>query len=109
MPAEAVYIAQPTTDDKLVDSGITATAGTPKPLSATSVPCITVLIQVKQANIGKIFIGGSTVPNTGASGIVLEVPTSGITPPAISFSARNLNQVYINPAVTGNGVNFIYW
>ena len=109
MAATPVYVQQPVFDEVLSHSAKTvAVTGTAVPLSSTSVPCIEVLIQVKENNTHKIYVGGASVPNDGSAGILLAVPIAGTTPSSIPLSARNLSQVYIN-GTAGEGVNFIYW
>lgn len=110
MPGNPVYTREPKTDETLNHGSKTVTtAGTPVQLSTSSVPCIEVLIQVKRGNTGRIYIGGAAVPNNDSAGIMLDIPTAGQTPPSVPITAQNLNQIYINSTVNGEGVNFLYW
>src|SRR3990167_4129319 len=72
------------------------TAGTRVQLSATSVACKKVHIQAKVGNTGSIYVGGSTVAST--RGIEL-LPLATIT-----LTISNLNLVYIDSSVNGEGV-----
>jgi hypothetical protein len=110
MPGQPVYTREPIFGEVLNHGSKTvASAGTAEPLTSTRVNCLEVLIQVKPSNTGFIAIGGAAVPNDGSAGIILEAPTAGVTPPSLPISAQNLDQIYINPEVNGEGVNFIYW
>lgn len=75
------------------------TAGTRVQL-ATTTSCRRVHIQAKEANTGKIFIGGNAVSST--SGIFL-FPTTSIT-----LNISDLDEVYIDSEVNGEGVIFTY-
>ena len=76
------------------------TAGTRVQLSTSSVPCKKVNIQAKVANTGSIYVGGSTVSST--RGIEL-LPLS-----SIQMTPSDLNLVYLDSSVSGEGVIFIY-
>jgi len=91
------------------DGRSVAIAGTAEPLSLQSFGCHEVLIQAKETNTGKIYIGGPNVANNGTNGIVLVAPTVGAQPPSISLSAQNLNEIWLNATVGGEGVVFIWW
>lgn len=84
------------------------TAGTQVQLSATSVPCYEVLMQVNASNTGSIYVGGASVDSS--TGIVLIAPAAATSQPVdIVLSAQNLNQIWIDSDVNGEGVRFIYW
>lgn len=78
------------------------TAGTRVQLSSISVPCKNVTIQSKFANTGNMYLGDSTV--SSSNGLVL-YPGS-----ATSFrvTPNNLNLLYIDSAVNGEGVDYFY-
>lgn len=110
MVALATYNAIPSDLETIISSSKTVTtAGTAVALGASTVKCHEVQIQPKQSNTGKIFVGGSTITNTGSNGFVFDVPVAGTTPPAVSWSITNLGQLYINSTVNGEGVNINYW
>ena len=78
------------------------TAGTRVQLSVASVPCKKLIIQSMSSNTGNTYVGDVTVSSTvgiimypgGASNFVL-------TP-------SNLNLIYIDSAVNGEGVQYYY-
>jgi len=76
------------------------TAGTSVQLSSSSVPAKKITIQAKSANTGSIYVGSSTVSAT--RGIEL-LPTGTIT-----LSVNNLNLIYIDASVSGEGITYIY-
>lgn len=76
------------------------TAGTREQLSGSSVPCKKLTIQAKIGNTGSVYVGGSTVAST--RGIEL-LPTG-----TIQLTVSNLNLVYIDVSVNGEGVTYIY-
>lgn len=91
----------------------TVTAGTKVPLSATSVPCGQVFIQIKRANTGFIYVGDSSVSATFC--VELAPPASATAQlSSISVStqqgsnALNLANIYIDSSVNAEGVNFWY-
>ena len=81
------------------------TAGTAVQLSATSVACRMVEIQARVANTGNIAVGSSTVVAAAGSerGIVL-VPGA-----SVSLRVTDLNKLYLDAAVSGEGVSYIYF
>lgn len=98
-----------------------ASAGTAEQLTATSTLVSSILIQAKGgnnggtgANTGKVFIGPSTVTNSGDTGIQLAVPSSGATPSSIridsgdSSNLFDLSAIYVAVAVDGEGVVVLY-
>jgi hypothetical protein len=89
------------------------TAGSEVPLSASSVPCGQVIIQVKRANTGFIYVGDSAVTSTLC--FELAPPASATAQlSSISVSAQqgsnalNLAHIYIDSSVNGEGVTFWY-
>lgn len=76
------------------------TAGTRVQLSTSSVPCKWVEIVGKVANTGSIWVGGSTVAD--GSGL----PLLGLQSTRIPVS--NLNLVYLDSTVNGEGVTYVY-
>lgn len=91
-------IASPTS----IGSGtrVVTTAGTRVQLSALSVPCKRVHIRTKSDNTNYIYVGGSSVSST--SGVYLNTTDS------FTLNISNLNAVYIDSAVNGEGVMFTY-
>ena len=82
-----------------IDSGQknVSAAGTAERLVTASTPIRSVVVTAKRTNTGNIFIGGSDVDSTGdiiAPGSNRSVPID------------NLNKVFIDSAVSGEGVSF---
>lgn len=79
------------------------TAGTDVVLASTT-PCVSVTIQAQTDNTGVIAVGGSGVDATIATGTgnVLEAGES------ISMDISNLNLIYIDSTVSGDGVRYTY-
>lgn len=101
MGSNAQYIKQPASSDTLVGGSQTVTtAGTRVQLSATSVPCIDLIIQATSGVTGRIYIGGPAVSST--AGIYL---TAG---QAMPMSVSNLNQVWLDSTVNNEGVTYLY-
>ena len=89
----------------IVADGIKAvtTAGTAVRLSATSVPCRRVFIQALATNTKAIAIGASTVVAAEATARGASIfPTQGDW-----FNVDNLNLLYIDSQVNGEGVNYL--
>ncbi len=85
-----------------VDSGnknVTA-AGTAVPLSSTSIPCQAVDVSAKRTNAGIIYVGGSGVSSSNGRWLY---PGD-----AVSLNIRDVNATYIDAAVSGEGVTFLY-
>jgi hypothetical protein len=80
------------------------TAGTDEALVGTSTPCREVTIMARTTNTGYIAVGTSGVDATlgTGDGIVLAPGDS------FSFQISNLNLVYIDATVSGEGVRFTY-
>ena len=87
-------------------SATVSSAGTPVPLSTTSVKCNWISIQPLAANTGAVYLGASTVTST--RGISLLVGDFGIAYPMLAFAGYDLSTIYIDGATNGNGVQFIY-
>lgn len=112
--ADVILYADPTTRRLLVDalaslagnstigdgSQNVTTAGTRVQLSSSSVACKKVHIQAKVGNTGSIYVGGSTVAST--RGVEL-LPLATIT-----LTVSNLNLVYLDSSVNGEGVIYTY-
>lgn len=76
------------------------TAGTSVQLTATSTPCRYVVIVGKAANTGIIYVGGSAVAST--NGEILYASQS------TKVDIDNLNKIYIDSSVNGEGVQYRY-
>lgn len=79
------------------------TAGTEVQLSSTNVGVDWVVICPRPANTGVIVIGDSSVVATAGSERGAVIPANGIVLPVV-----NLDQIYIDASVSGEGVSFIY-
>lgn len=81
------------------------TAGTAVQVSTTSIPCRMVEIQARVANTGNIAVGASTVVAAAGSerGFIL-VPGA-----SVSLRVTDVNKLYIDAAVSGEGVSFLYF
>lgn len=75
------------------------TAGTEVQISASSVSVKSITIKSLAANTGTIYIGNSTVAST--NGYALAAGQ------AISFDIDDLNKVYIDSSVNGEGVTYL--
>jgi len=78
--------------------------GTAEALASSSTVVNYIIITAETNNTGIVVVGASTVDETVASrrGIPLN---AGDT---ISLGAVDLADVYLDPAVSGNGVTFVY-
>jgi len=80
------------------------TAGTDVPLSASSVVVLWITIQAQTDNTNYVAVGGSGVDATIATGTgVALAPGQSITLPV-----ANLNAIYIDSLVNGEGVRYTY-
>lgn len=109
MASGAVFQRIAASDEKLKYGSLSiTTAGTPQPLMSSSTPCVEVLIQVFRANTGGVYIGGLGMASQ--TGIYLSPPPSSSAQPVdITLSAQNLNQIWVDSDVSGEGVKFLYW
>lgn len=82
------------------------TAGTAVPLASTKTKCNWILMHPKTANTGHIYLGDSGV--TATNGVVMDVGDSDVVWPMMTFAEYDLNQIYIDASVSGEGVQFIY-
>ena len=80
------------------------TAGTRVQLSSSSVPILKVVIQALQANTGFIAVGGSTV--VAASGTERGYILAPFN--AITITVSDLNLIYLDSTVSGEGVSYYY-
>lgn len=76
------------------------TAGTAEPLVGSSTPSKTVHIRAKSTNTDAIYVGGSSVDST--NGISL------LSGDSVELDIANLATIYIDSAVSGEGVGFTY-
>lgn len=84
-------------------------AGTAEQLGANDLQVDSAVIQAKEGNTGKIFLGSSSVGNDGQSGTFL---TSGGTYnlSLAGISGKyNLETIYLNAEVSGEGVTVTYF
>jgi len=82
------------------------TANTPEQITATSTPIKSVTIQALPGNVGSIAIGSSNAVRASAAanmnGIILEAGD------AYPVYVDNLNKVWIDASVNGEGVTYMY-
>ena len=110
MPGDIVYIQAPRVGETLKHGqAVIAVGGTAVPLAADPTPCQGVSIQVMPGNASNVWVGGAAITSNGATGGNVLVPAAGAQPPTLWLSANDLSSVYINSAVLGQGVNFMYW
>lgn len=95
--ADASQIASSSVGDGSKD---VTTAGTRVQLSSSSVPCKWVAITAKEANTDTIWVGGATVANGSGKPLVSLQETV--------LYVSNLNKVYLDSEVNGEGVTYIY-
>ena len=97
-----------------INNRTVAAAGTPVPLSATSILCNWLLIQALSGNAGKIYVGDSNVLNTGLGGITLEQPFLASNLPFQTMETSSLvalfdlNLIFIDADSSTDGVNIVY-
>lgn len=80
------------------------TAGTRVPLSASAVPCCWIILTALSGNTGTVVVGSSTVVASLATrrGMPLDASDS------VNLSVTDLNAIYLDSAVDGEGVTFVY-
>jgi len=78
------------------------TAGVKETLVSSSTPCKEVLIMALPSNTGEIWVGDSNVSATNKVGIVLYKND------AVSIQIDNLQKIYLDATVSGDGVSYIY-
>lgn len=85
-----------------------ASAGTPVQLSTTDTPCRRVTIQSETDNTGRIAVGltSSIVATEGATSRGVILPSGG---DSVDIYTSNLDKIYIDSTVSGDGVNYIYY
>jgi len=81
---------------------IISTAGTRETLVSSSTPCKEVLIMALPGNTGEIWVGDSNVSAANKIGIVLYKND------AVSIQIDNLQKIYLDATVNGEGVSYIY-
>lgn len=84
---------------------IVTTAGTRVRITSTSTKCTRIDIVAETDNTGVIVIGGSTVIASLATrrGIPLNAGE------VYSLSINNLNQIYLDSSVNGDGITYVYY
>lgn len=103
MSSKAVHTRGPSADEAILHGAKNVTtAGTAEALVASSTPCEWVTITAKRTNTGRIYVGGPSVPNNDTGGTHLNAGDS------IDIDVTNLNKIYINSTVNGEGVTYIY-
>lgn len=75
------------------------TSGVAVPLSS-STSTASVTVRAKSTNTGKIYVGSSSV--SASNGFQLAASET------VSADINNLNKIYIDAAVSGEGVTYIY-
>lgn len=84
-----------------------AAAGTAEPLVAASTKRSILYVRAKAGNTGNIYLGDSNVDNATSTQIVLAAGQS-VTLTAPAGYCLDVNQFYIDAAVNGEGVEFLY-
>ena len=74
--------------------------GTAVALVASSTPCISVIVKALHTNAGEVYVGDNTVGS--ATGYILQKDEF------VSFSADDVNDVYIDRDAGTQGVSFLY-
>lgn len=84
---------------------LVAAAGTAEALVAVSTPIRLVEIQARPENTGVVVVGASTVVAAAGTrrGIAL-VPGQ-----SVALRVKDLSEVYVDAAVSGEGVSFVYF
>lgn len=102
--AGAVYTRFPQADDNLFGGNKNVTtAGTAVPLVSVSTPTTGIIIQAKRGNTGRIYVGGPAIKNDDTIGTYLSAGDS------MYLSTPNLNLLYLNSSVDGEGATYSYW
>lgn len=83
---------------------LVATAATRVQLSASSVPVEGVVIQALESNTGRICVGGSDVVESKSSARIGVVLLQG---DSISIGVKDLNIVWLDSSVSGEGVSYM--
>lgn len=73
--------------------------GTPTPIHAASLPCLAVAIKADPANVGKVYIGDSTV--TTGTGLEL-APDDGV-----AFDIIDIKVIFFDVDRTGEGLSWL--
>jgi uncharacterized protein YcfJ len=84
---------------------LVATAGTAEALASSATLCRRVIIHARKENTDDVVIGGSTVVAlaTTRRGVAL-APGQSLT-----LNIDDLNKVYVDALVSGEGVSFVYF
>ena len=97
-----------------------AAAATAEALSATSIRCSWFTVQpimgdngATGKNTGRVWIGDSTVTNTGLTGYMLEIPTADrrealTVAPGNGADVFDLSKIFVAVGVNGEGVVVLY-
>lgn len=97
---------------KTIDNFLVATAGTRRQVITTFTAGEWVLFQARRANTGAVWIGDSTVLNTGLAGIELPKPAAGQVLPFLCLATAgdqfDLAELYVDVEVSGEGLNILY-
>jgi len=102
MAGQVVYTKGPSAVETILNGSRTVTTpGTRVQLTTSSTATYEVLIQAKSTNTGLIYVGGASVASSNGISIAA---SKGIT-----ISVQNLNQVWLDCSVGGEGVNYMYW
>jgi len=86
---------------------VTAAAGTRLTLVASSTPARRVIIQGLEGNTDSVVFGGVTIDETLASRSGIELDAEDTY--EFSVPGGDLINIYIDSAVTGEGVSFVYF
>lgn len=81
-------------------------AGVREALAAARIPAHWVIVQAKSTNGGLVFVGGPTV--SSASGPEFASGESMFFPPVGNTYAYDLHDIYVDAAVNGEGVKYVY-
>jgi len=82
---------------------VTVTAGTPVRIISTKLPCSGVLFQALRSNTGIVAVGGSDVSVVAGA----ETSPSLVPGQTILLPVNNLNFVYLDSSVNGEGVTYL--
>lgn len=82
------------------------TAGKRVALTADTTMAFTVTVQSKAGNTNSIFVGGKTV--AAGSGFELPGPGDSYTFPPHDVNVYDLNLIFIDSVVDGEGVTYVY-
>jgi hypothetical protein len=107
VPVAGATVANTTKISPTGGSKTVTTAGTAVALVATSTLRTMLYVRAKSTNTGDVYLGDSSVDKTTSQQIVLAA-NQEITIEAPAGYCLDINEFYLDAAVNGEGVDFLY-